>query len=359
MRRLITLALFVVLIVLSSMPLAAQIEQLTHTVQPGENLYRIALRYGVTMQELATANDITNMSRIYRGQVLVIPGAEAVNPDAEETYNPLIAGTPTTHIIQRGETLNTIAAQYDITVDQLMMANNIANANRIYSGQTLTVWTAESVTEGAPAEPEALAEEFAVGPSLEEATTYIIQPGEHLSQIAQRYGLDWQTLSQVNNINNPDSIYAGQSILIPAMNESGGVADLGIITGPVIDAPAPTIVQGKQIIVDLSDSRVYAYEDGIMLYSALASMGTAATPTVIGDFTVQREVRSQTMSGPGYWLPNVEWVLYFFRGYAIHGTYWHNNFGNPMSHGCVNLPNTDAQWIYEFATVGTPVKVQA
>jgi lipoprotein-anchoring transpeptidase ErfK/SrfK len=64
------------------------------------------------------------------------------------------------------------------------------------------------------------------------------------------------------------------------------------------------------------------------------------------------------MSGPGYDLPNVPWVMFFTsRGHAIHGAYWHNNFGNPMSHGCVNLPVSNAQWLYNFASVGTPVVV--
>ena len=65
------------------------------------------------------------------------------------------------------------------------------------------------------------------------------------------------------------------------------------------------------------------------------------------------------MTGPGYNLPNVEWVQYFFQGYAIHGTYWHNNFGSPMSHGCVNLTNAEAEWFWSFATIGTPVHVQS
>jgi lipoprotein-anchoring transpeptidase ErfK/SrfK len=64
------------------------------------------------------------------------------------------------------------------------------------------------------------------------------------------------------------------------------------------------------------------------------------------------------MSGPGYYLPNVQWIMYFYSGYAIHGTYWHNNFGQPMSHGCVNLPNNEALWFYQWAPTGTPVLVQ-
>jgi hypothetical protein len=63
------------------------------------------------------------------------------------------------------------------------------------------------------------------------------------------------------------------------------------------------------------------------------------------------------MSGPGYYLTNVPYTMYFYDGYGLHGTYWHNNFGTPMSHGCVNLRTEDAQWLFEFASVGTPVNV--
>ena len=92
--------------------------------------------------------------------------------------------------------------------------------------------------------------------------------------------------------------------------------------------------------------------------TALVSTGVASMPTPLGEHRILRKVRSQVMSGPGYYLPNVEYVSYFLKGYAIHGTYWHNNFGRPMSHGCVNLTNQDAKWIFEWAPRGTRVLVQ-
>jgi lipoprotein-anchoring transpeptidase ErfK/SrfK len=53
--------------------------------------------------------------------------------------------------------------------------------------------------------------------------------------------------------------------------------------------------------------------------------------------------------GNYYNLPNVQWVQYFYADYGFHGTYWHNNFGNPMSHGCVNMTNADAKWLFDWA----------
>ncbi len=338
--------------------LAQEDDQLTHVVQSGENLYRISLRYGLTMDEIAAANGITDYARIFRGQVLIIPGL-SVPGEADTVVNPLVAGTPTTHVVQPGESLTAIAQQYDITVDQLLQSNNIANPNRIERGQELTVWTVESVNEATTPDVETVPEATTnLVPDV--ATVHVVQPGELLSSIAQRYGLSWTTLAQYNNIANADNIYAGQTLTIPPTTVDGSVEDLGIITTQPqnLNIPTPTITQGRQIIVDLSDSRTYAFEDGVLVNNVVVSTGLPATPTVVGDFTIYHRLPSQTMSGPGYNLPGVESVQYFYQGYAIHGTYWHNNFGQPMSHGCVNMTNEDAAWFYNFGDYGTAVRVQ-
>ncbi len=111
------------------------------------------------------------------------------------------------------------------------------------------------------------------------------------------------------------------------------------------------------IDVDLSQQRLYAYEGDTLVNSFIVSTGTWQTPTVTGEFKVWIKLRSSDMSGPGYYLPDVPFVMYFYKDYGIHGTYWHNNFGTPMSHGCVNLTIADAEWIYNFSSVGTVVNV--
>lgn len=109
--------------------------------------------------------------------------------------------------------------------------------------------------------------------------------------------------------------------------------------------------------VDLSDQRMYAYEGDTLVNTFVVSTGTWQTPTVTGKFKVWIKLRSAPMSGPGYYLPDVPYIMYFHGDYGIHGTYWHNNFGVPMSHGCVNLSIPDAEWAYNFASVGTVVNV--
>lgn len=111
------------------------------------------------------------------------------------------------------------------------------------------------------------------------------------------------------------------------------------------------------IDVDLSQQRVYAYAGDTVVNSFVVSTGTWQTPTVTGRFKVWVKLRSAPMSGPGYYLPDVPYIMYFYGSYGLHGTYWHNNFGTPMSHGCVNLTIPDAEWLYSFSSVGTVVNV--
>jgi len=94
-----------------------------------------------------------------------------------------------------------------------------------------------------------------------------------------------------------------------------------------------------------------------LVRSHLVSTGLPDTPTVLGDYKVYVKHVATDMRGPDYYLPQVPYTMYFYQGYGIHGTYWHNSFGRPMSHGCVNLPTSEAQWFFNWAEVGTPVRV--
>jgi len=127
---------------------------------------------------------------------------------------------------------------------------------------------------------------------------------------------------------------------------------------PAINYDLPPSTGGvRWIDVDLSAQRVYAYEGDTMLRSFVVSTGTSAHPTVTGRFRIYVKYRYDDMAGPGYYLPNVPYTMYYYQGYALHGTYWHSNFGHPMSHGCINLRTSDAGWLFDFASVGTLVNV--
>ena len=107
------------------------------------------------------------------------------------------------------------------------------------------------------------------------------------------------------------------------------------------------------IDVNLTQQMVYAYSGNTVMNSFLVSTGTWQYPTVTGQYHIYVKLRYTDMSGADYYLPNVPFTMYFYQGYGLHGTYWHHNFGTPMSHGCVNLSIPDSEWLYNFSSVGT------
>jgi lipoprotein-anchoring transpeptidase ErfK/SrfK len=111
--------------------------------------------------------------------------------------------------------------------------------------------------------------------------------------------------------------------------------------------------EAKWIRVDLSEQTVVAYEDNKPVRAFIISSGLPRTPTVTGEFRIRTKVKAQTMSGGTgayyYSLPGVKWVQYFYGDYSFHGTYWHNDFGQPKSHGCINMTNADAKWLFDWA----------
>jgi LysM repeat protein len=310
-----------------------------HVVQPGETLFRIGQRYGVTVTDLAAANGLLNAAQIYSGQQLVIPGpgaATSTPATAPAAASPALTGT---HIVQPGETLGDIAARYGTGIAELAQANSLSNPSLIYSGQALLVPGAG--TNAPAARPPAAA-----------PGTHVVQQGETLFRIALAYGVTVADLMAANGLGS-NTIYSGQTLAIPGGGSGGG----GPAPIPAANAPNPTITDGKQIVVDLSQQMVFAFENGQLLRQFVVSTGLPQYPTVTGDYAIYVKYTSTRMTGPDYDLPNVPWTMYFYRGYGLHGTYWHNNFGQPMSHGCVNMRTPEAEWLFNWAPVGTPVRV--
>jgi hypothetical protein len=111
------------------------------------------------------------------------------------------------------------------------------------------------------------------------------------------------------------------------------------------------------IEINLTDQILFAYQGNQLINGFKVSTGTSKHKTVTGTFKIFSKYPAIKMTGPGYDLDHVPFTMFFYKGYAIHGTYWHNNFGTPMSHGCVNMDTDDAAWIYENAPVGTYIMV--
>jgi lipoprotein-anchoring transpeptidase ErfK/SrfK len=133
-----------------------------------------------------------------------------------------------------------------------------------------------------------------------------------------------------------------------------------VVADPIVIPPpaAPgEIDEARWIDIDLSEQTLTAYEDGVVVRTTLVSTGLPATPTPTGQFRIWVKYRYDDMSGEDYYIKDVPYVMYFYRGFGLHGVTWHGNFGHPMSHGCVNLPTEEAEWLYGWADVGTLVNI--
>jgi lipoprotein-anchoring transpeptidase ErfK/SrfK len=146
--------------------------------------------------------------------------------------------------------------------------------------------------------------------------------------------------------------YDNKEISVPSMLASAlskeQKAVLGLSTG-----------EDKWVEVDLSDQTLTAHQgDRVVLTSPISSGLTNPTPT--GEFHIWFKTSSIKMEGGNrlnntyYYLPNVPFAMFFQGDYSIHGTYWHNNFGQPMSHGCVNTPTPIAEKLFYWVDPQLP-----
>ena len=171
-------------------------------------------------------------------------------------------------------------------------------------------------------------------------------------------GKDWYLIEQDASIRFPERITSDWYVYADAVDlfTDDGVKEL----------TKTSAATTKTIIVNLTEEMLYAYDGDVLYMKAPISTGLELTPTPAGTFKVFRKTPSRYMQGPlpgvssqVYDLPGVPWDLYFtYEGAVIHGAYWHDNFGQKWSHGCVNLSPQIAKKLYLWADIGTQVTVQ-
>mgnify|MGYP006314395669 FL=1 len=153
-----------------------------------------------------------------------------------------------------------------------------------------------------------------------------------------------------------------------AMGSTKGIADAfaeqlnsgsGAYELAVTETPFAVATLHRRIEVDISEQRTYLFENDQVVQSWAVSTGLPGHDTNQGKFKIYAHVRIQDMGSEaaGYLTKNVPWVSYFNGDEAFHGAYWHNNFGHRMSHGCVNMRLPEAQYVYDWAPIGTEVWV--
>jgi LysM repeat protein len=294
-RAISTALLFAVLVGLSPAR-PAYADPVIHTVQPGENLFRIGLKYGVAWQAIQQANGLNGIY-IYVGQQLIIPveGQAPAVPDAVTAVPP--PPTP------------------------------------------------------APPEPAPVA------PPAPAVQSYTVQPGDTLFRIATRFGLEWQALAAANNLGNPGMIYAGQTLTIPAAGQSAPNAPPLPATASagrriLVDLSEQHLYafDGDQLVFSFVAStgapgmgtRPGNYHVQSKIPNAYGGNWNIWMPNWLGI----------------YWAGSLENGIHALPILPGGSRLWDGYLGTPVSYGCVILGIAEAQQLYDWAEIGVPVDIQ-
>jgi len=298
-----------------------------YVVQAGDNLYRIAVRFGTTVDAIVFANNLSDADSIYVGQQLTLPGVANV-----PVPTPVPSGG--TYVVRRGDTLSAIAVRNGVSLWAILQANGFSSAHWIYAGQRLIIPGAGGTAP--PATPQT-------------GQTYVVRPGDTLGRIAQQFNTTTFALVRLNNLENPSLIFVGQVLKI-----SG-------------EAPPPPSGAGKRILIDLSQQHLYAYQGEQLVFSFVCSSGVAPYYTRTGVFAVQSKIPNAYGATWGIWMPH--WLGIYWAGGTENGIHalpimqdgrvlWAGYLGSPVSYGCIVLGTSNAESLYNWAEIGTPVTIR-
>jgi LysM repeat protein len=305
---------------------------LIHVIAVGDTLSNVAEQYNVEVADLAAYNQILDYNHVVIGQKLRIPPAGVTITEPAEYVLP---GANGYHVMRQGDSLGAVAQLYNLTLEQLLALNHLDldDPNIVQMGTMLRLTDAVELPTNTIV-PES------------DTVTYTVQRGDSLSDIAAAYHTTVAQILADNELTDGD-VRVGQTLNI--FKPATALEAFGV------DAPA----DGERVIVvDLSDQSLTAYQGDVVVLYSIVSTGKDATPTRVGEFAVYQKFKSQEMTGEDYDLPGVPWVMYYDEDFAIHGAYWHANFGIPTSHGCTNMTIPESKALYSWAPIGTRVIVQ-
>ena len=310
----------------------------TYTVRAGDTLTKIALRNGVDFETLRQLNRIApeEIGDLAAGQTLILPatGADLQVRAQEREY-----------VIKPGDSLGSIANQFNLTQADLLAANWITNPDNIVVGQRLTI-------PGKLAENEKIEQ---VGPLRRGFYFYTVQGGDTLSELANAFNSTKLAILEYNGLPDEETVYSGLEIRVPY--------------GPpaLPDQRPPVPASGTSFLVSLSRQQCWLFHGDRVVYSWTCSTGYGEWITRTGTFSVLSKIENAQSSA--YRLDMPYWLgIYNVGPYenGIHGLpvewdtgkkIWERLIGEPATFGCAMLDDRDAVILFDLAYVGMPVHI--
>jgi LysM repeat protein len=307
---------------------------------------------------------------------------------------PVQAQSGRTHVVQSGETLGQIAQRHGVSWEELARWNGITDASRIYVGQTLTLYAASGGQGWSNAPGQATWSESYTAPSSSSSGGggHVVQAGETIVSIAQRYGTTAPQLVRANNLSRPPTITPGQTLIIPGGSNAGWGAGQPVQAQRTWDPPAPVAQAstayapeaptqvGKVIVISISQQHLWAYENGRLVVQTPVTTGRPGANTPLGTYSILEKYSPYRFISP--FPPGHEFYYdpvdsnYSLRitweGHHIHDAPWRADFGQGTntehrnslgqwatgSIGCVNVPTSAMAQLHAWAAVGTQVTIQ-
>ena len=170
-----------------------------YTVQTGDTLNAIALRFGADPIAIIEFNNLLAPDNLTVGSEIIIPNYQPTTAgEGSSVVAPALGGDQVVHVVQPGEGLFEIADLYGINANDIVLANNLDNRNLLRVGQELVI--------PGVSRRDAL---------VRQGTVHVVQTGESMLGIAIRYGVTVEEVLEANELDNPDSIFEGQELIIP------------------------------------------------------------------------------------------------------------------------------------------------
>ena len=336
-----------------------------YTIEEDDTPARVALRTGVSLDALLALNRIDAYDYLSPGQTLILPAtfAELQVAGAAQTAATAASTNPdkNIHVVEYGETLGTIAQDYEVTLPALMTENLLRNPDMISVGQALLIPDPEAAQpEGAAIADDTVEITKTVArPELSLPLRgyyyYTVQPGDTTAKIALQFGSTPLAIKEFNDLPNEETVYVGLELQIP----------YGPPPLPVTRPHTP--VSGTSFVVSLSRQQCWVLRGERVQYDWLCSTGYGQWTTRLGSFAVQ--TRLEVAKSYGLALDMPYWLgIYDVDTYenGIHGLpirwdtgekLWEGLIGRPATYGCAMLDDIQAKELFDLSFLGMPVYI--